>query len=280
VKKLLLSLAALVALSSGASAELVPAAVKADQRIRTVTYHKDNVVSLAGTLGVSTMIVFGEDEQIATVAMGDSVSWQAVPDKSKAFLFIKPLERDAVTNMNIVTNKRIYNFLLKAGSPSNKDMTFKLRFDYPDEIADARLLDQAKRMAAMPNFQQLKQNAANANLDYGFKGSSLNAPQNIFDDGVKTYFKFAGDVPGIFLVNPDGTESLINHRREGEVIVVDKVAAQWTLRANNEATCVFNLRAQPAESPKSIMTPIQLEIQMVGEPAPAPAETPVIKAKG
>ncbi|MPR08860.1 P-type conjugative transfer protein VirB9 [Microvirga tunisiensis] len=280
MKQLLLPLAALLALSSGASAELVPTAVRADQRIRTVTYHKDNVVSLAGTLGVSTMIVFGEDEQIATVAMGDSVSWQAVPDKSKSFLFIKPLERDAVTNMNVVTNKRIYNFLLKAGASNNKDMTFKLRFEYPDDIVDARLLEQARRMAAMPNFQQLKRNAANANLDYGFKGSRLNVPQNIFDDGVKTYFTFAGEVPGIFLVNPDGTESLINHRREGEVIVVDKVAAQWTLRANNEATCVFNLRAQPAEVPQSMMTPVQPQVQMVGEPAPAPAVAPVLKAKG
>ena len=52
-------------------AESNPRSVPADQRIRTVAFQNDNVVFLTGTMGVSTMIVFGDDERIATVAMGD-----------------------------------------------------------------------------------------------------------------------------------------------------------------------------------------------------------------
>ncbi|MFW8642746.1 hypothetical protein ACOJBO_08160 [Rhizobium beringeri] len=36
--------------------------VRADARIRTWPFQKDNVVYLAGMMGVSTMIVFNEDE--------------------------------------------------------------------------------------------------------------------------------------------------------------------------------------------------------------------------
>jgi type IV secretion system protein VirB9 len=249
-----------LAMSAGAAeAETTPHAVKADDRIRTVAFEKDNVVFLAGTMGVSTMIVFDDEETIATVAMGDSMSWQAVPDQSKHYLFIKPLERDAVTNMNVVTTKRIYNFVLRAGRPGAPGAVYKLRFVYPDKEEDARLLAKATQIAAMPNLSALKKHPELANFDYGFKGSVLNKPDNVFDDGTKTYFRFSGDVPAIFLVMPGLAETLVNYRREGDVIVVDKLAAQWTLRSGDEATCVFNLRARKAPSPARDMTLVEGE---------------------
>jgi len=242
--------------AGAANAETAPRALKADERIRSVVFEKDNVVFLEGTMGVSTMIVFDDEETIATVAMGDSLSWQAVPDQSKHYLFIKPLERDAVTNMNVVTTKRIYNFVLRTGRPGGPGAVYKLRFVYPEKDADARLLAKAKDMAAMPTLAALKQHPELINFDYGFKGSVLNKPGAVFDDGTKTYFRFAGDVPGIFLVMPGAAETLINYRREGDIIVVDQVAAQWTLRNGDEATCVFNLHAQKAPAPVKTMTPI------------------------
>ena len=238
--------------AGAASAETAPRALKADERIRTVIFEKDNVVLLAGTMGVSTMIVFDDEETIATVAMGDSISWQAVPDQSKHYLFIKPLERDAVTNMNVVTTKRIYNFVLRTGRPGGPGAVYKLRFVYPEKDEDARLLVKAKDMAAMPNLAALKQHPELINFDYGFKGSVLNKPGAVFDDGTKTYFRFAGDVPGIFLVMPGAAETLINFRREGDIIVVDQVAAQWTLRNGEEATCVFNRRLNNLHEPDGL----------------------------
>ena len=245
--------------AAAANAETAPHALRADHRIRSVVFEKDNVVFLAGTMGVSTMIVFDDEETIATVAMGDSLSWQAVPDQSKHYLFIKPLERDAVTNMNVVTTKRIYNFVLRTGRPGGPGAVYKLRFVYPDKDADARLLAKAKDMAAMPNLVALKRHPELINFDYGFKGSVLNKPGAVFDDGKKTYFRFAADVPGIFLVMPGGAETLINYRREGDIIVVDQVAAQWTLRNGDQATCVFNLHAQKAPEPVKNMTPIDAD---------------------
>ena len=112
-------------------AESNPRSVPADHRIRTVRSKDDNVVFLTGTMGVSTMIVFGDDERIATVARGDLNSWQAVPDQSKRYLFIKPLERDAATNMNVVTSRRVYNFVLRTSASAGQGTVYKLRFSYP-----------------------------------------------------------------------------------------------------------------------------------------------------
>lgn len=225
-----------------ASAEVQPQSVRADPRIRTVPFQKDNVVYLAGMMGVSTMIVFNEDEQIATVAMGDSLAWQAVPDQSKRFLFIKPLQPEAQTNMNVVTSKRVYTFFLNGAKPGNtKGAVIKLRFSYPEDSVDANLLAVARQNAAMPNIRQALANPGRINYDYGYKGAVENRPTSMFDDGTKTFFQFSGEVPAFFAVKSGGSESLVNYRREGEYIVVDKVARQWSLRAGNVVTCVFNM---------------------------------------
>ncbi|NTA59802.1 TrbG/VirB9 family P-type conjugative transfer protein [Agrobacterium tumefaciens] len=253
-RPLLFSSAFLLGLAGAVQAESLPRPVQADERIRTVPFQKDNIIYLAGMMGVSTMIVFHEDEKIATVAMGDSIAWQAVPDQSKQFLFIKPLQPDAETNMNVVTSRRVYNFMLKGAKPGNtKQAVIKLRFAYPDDVGDAKLLALARQNAAMPNVQAALANPGRLNYDYGYKGAVDNRPASMFDDGKKTFFQFSGEVPSFFAVKSDGSESLVNFRREGDYIVVDKVSRQWTLRNGSIVTCVFNLRNRPTR-PETVRT--------------------------
>ena len=255
-----------------ALAEQAPRAVIQDSRIRTVPFQRDNVVVVHGALGVSTMVAFGDDERIETVAIGDSVGWQAVPDQSKRFLFIKPLETHAVTNMNVVTRKRIYNFLLRAVD-NRASVVFKVRFTYPDVEEDQRLLALAKAKAAMPNYRALMSRPG-TNFDYSYKGQITAKPDFVFDDGIKTYFRFGGEVPAIFLVNPDRGETLVNYRREGEIIVVDKVAGQFTMRKGDETACVFNLRAESAPPPVAREADVQPQYQT--EHAPQPFWTQIL----
>jgi len=251
----------LASFSSPALAERSPLPVRADSRLRTVPFERDNVVTIWGTRGVSTIIVLGDDEKIATVALGDTVGWQAVPDQSKQFLFIKPLEPGAVTNMTVVTTrKRIYSFILRTSSGHDARVVFKVRFTYPDEEADARLLEKARELAAFPNKRNAERSSIR-NFDYSYKGSANVKPEYVFDDGAKTYFRFSGDVPGIFFVNPDRSETLINYRREGEIIVVDRTAGQWTMRNGAATACVFNMRAEMEPPLTTRETDVQPQIQ-------------------
>ena len=144
--------------------------------------------------------------------------------------------------MTVVTRKRIYSFVLRAGGGAHR-VVFKVRFTYPDDEADAKFMAKAEAMAAFPN-KRAAENSTTRNFDYSYKGHVTVKPQIVFDDGTKTYFRFSGDVPGIFLVNADRTETLVNYRREGEIVVVDKTAGQWTLRNGDDTACVFNMRAK------------------------------------
>jgi type IV secretion system protein VirB9 len=93
----------------------------------------------------------------------------------------------------------------------------------------------------MPNVRAALSDPLKVNYDYGYKGDKENKPTSVADDGTKTFFEFTGEVPGIFAVKSDGSETLVNYRREGNYIVVDKVSRQWTLRSGKVATCVFNM---------------------------------------
>lgn len=243
---------ALMGVAGAACAEQSPWAGRYDARVREVTYRPDEVVAVNGSYGVSTMIVLGEDEKIESMALGDSIAWKLEPNKAGNIIFLKPVERDAFSNLNVVTSRRIYSFILRSGFRQGKEQVFKIRFRFPDDEADAKLLAVAKERAAYPNSKQFK--VANANSDYAYKGSSLAKPVAVFDDGVKTWFRFAQDqeTPAIFAVDRERKESVVNFHKEGAYIVVDKVNFQWTMRNGEEVTCVFNRRLFNLHEPNGL----------------------------
>jgi P-type conjugative transfer protein VirB9 len=239
--RMLVVVLGLAAVSTSAFAELLPRPGSADSRMRNVVYRANDVVAIDAALGVSTMVVLADDEKIETVAVGDSVSWKVEPNKKGNVIFIKPIEANAETNMNVVSDKRVYSFILRTKPDGSKDQTFVVKFTYSDN--DERLMAAARQMANTPNFDNLDLN--NANTDYQFRGDAGLRPTIVFDDGVKTWFKFSGSLPAIFAVEAGGVETLVNHRREGEYIVVDKVTRQWMIRRGLEATCLYNMRVPP-----------------------------------
>jgi type IV secretion system protein VirB9 len=240
---------------SAAQAAETPSAGRLDPRVTSVVYQPNNVVRVFATYGISTMIIFDEDEKFETIAVGDSDSWDVVPTDKGNILFVKPKAKNAATNMNVVTTKRIYYLELGDFAPEDNKKVFGIRFVYPDKDLNASLRKEAEARAAYPNIAGIDK--ANVNIDYSFSGDPGLKPMMIFDDGKKTYLKFGAKVPAIFAVNADFTETLRNFRREGDYIVVDGTATQYTLRDGNQWTCIFNLRKPDFGAPDpAVMGPV------------------------
>lgn len=238
-----------------ARAELVAQPGRYDPRIRTVPYSSEQVFEVTGTYGMVTMILFGKDEEITQVVAGDTVSWQILTSADRRSLTLKPMEKDAATNMSVVTTKRTYSFeLLVNDSKSQRNQTYKLRFSYPEDAGMkgmAELWRQAQEAQKNPNIKNIRRDKVN--YDYGFKGDPGAKPVWVFDDGIKTFMKFSGDTPAIFVVDKKRRESLVNYRREQDYVVIDAVSRQWTLRFGTETeTCLFNLRTGLADEPPPI----------------------------
>ncbi|HCL67752.1 MAG TPA: conjugal transfer protein [Rhizobium sp.] len=232
------SLLALAALALLATATASPAA---DPRIRYITFNNNAVVTVPAGLGVSTMIQLGSSEVIETISAGDTASWSIVPKKGSGILFVKPLRENAETNVNIVTNQRVYALLLKGSAAADLRAAFQVRFKYPDEDVNARLLAAAQESAKNPLLKDLDPNRLN--YDYVFKGDTSLKPRVAFDDGTHMYLEFPGDIPAIFVVEGKRQESLVNLRTQGKYVVVDKIAAQFTLRAGDKWLCLYNRQA-------------------------------------
>ncbi|WP_261332498.1 TrbG/VirB9 family P-type conjugative transfer protein [Rhizobium leguminosarum] len=241
--------------TSSAQAELIARPGRLDPRVRTLPYSAEQVFVVTGTYGMVTTILFGADEEITQVVAGDTVSWQILTSADRRSLTLKPMEKNAPTNLSVVTTKRTYSFDLEVNdSKAIQNQTFKLQFMYPEDVGlkgTAELWKQAQDAERNPNIKNIRRDKVN--YDYGFKGSDAAKPLWVFDDGLKTFMKFTGDVPAIFIVDNKRRESLVNYRREADYIVIDTVSRQWTLRYGTEnETCLFNLRTTPADVPAPI----------------------------
>ena len=229
--------------SSPAIAERIPRSGKADARIKTLTYHENDVYRLRGAYGYTTTIEFSEKEQIETISLGDSEAWQVIPGSRKNLIYIKPLEQNAETNMTVLTSKRIYTFELaaaKASSPKAGDLTFRVKFRYPEEET-LELANFGSKAAGRYDPMQ-GADASNWNFDYSYAGPNSLRPKRVYDDGTFTYFEFKkpGMTPAIFSVDEEGNESIVNYNTEGSYMIVNSVGQQFTLRDGNAATCIFN----------------------------------------
>lgn len=235
MRKSLLALAAISLLATATTS------TAADPRIRYITFNNNAVVTVPAGLGVSTMIQLGSSEVIETISAGDTASWSILPKKGSGILFVKPMRDNAETNVNIVTNQRVYALLLKGSAAADLRAAFQVRFKYPDEDVNARLLAAAQKSAKDPLLKDL--DPSRLNYDYVFRGDTSLKPRVAFDDGTHMYLEFPDEIPAIFVVEGKRQESLVNLRTQGKYVVVDKIAAQFTLRAGDKWLCLYNRQA-------------------------------------
>lgn len=224
-----------------------PIAYVTDARIKHVTYQENNVIPIHGTPFTATQVVFGKEEVVIDKMGGDSAVWmvrevEGIPN----MVFIKPTQLGSNSNMTIVTNKHSYYFHLisrKTLDLHQKDQTYAIKFIYPEEEA-ARLKENALRASkAQHEVINPQKNPEAYNWNYRFSGNAQLTPAHVFDDGTFTYFELSKNqaVPAIFAVDDQqGKESVVNTRRQGNYLVVQRIAPQFTLRSGGTVTSVFN----------------------------------------
>jgi type IV secretion system protein VirB9 len=232
-------------------AESTPAAGRYDGRMKQIAYNRNDVFKVVGHYGYSTDIEFGTDESVQNIAIGDSLAWEVAPASNH--LFVKPREDNAVTNMTVITNKRVYQFALDArrgGTPRDHAMYFQVRFTFPDEEA-ARKRGEQEDLVARSHALRMQSalNTANlpANWNYYACGTRILRPTEVYDDGRFTFLRFPGaqEIPAIFTINADGSESIVNGAMKGDQYVIQVTAPRFVLRRGNAVACVENRSFNP-----------------------------------
>jgi type IV secretion system protein VirB9 len=223
-----------------------------DPRIREFMYDPDAIVAIRGQLGYEMTIEFEADERIENVSIGDSLSWQVTPNRKATLLFLKPMQKASATSMTVVTNERIYSFLLTAvdsRNPNDPNTMLRLRFLYPEPPEPPPAPSPSPPPAPPPPRPQ------DFNFDYELKGQKNLHPVRVFDDGHVTYFQFdsRNAAPAVFVIAEDGKEELANTRVSGDYTITDFVSETFILRYGKSQAEVknraWNKRPKPAPAP-------------------------------
>lgn len=249
------ALAAALMLPVVGMATEVPKPGELDARIKHVVYNSRDVVKIVGHYGYSTHILFSPSETVENVALGDSMAWEVAPIGHH--LFVKPRTKKATTNMTVLTNKHVYNFILtadKATKPSSDELYFQVAFKYPAAKAKRKHVA-AKLEERLHRAKATKQLLANAghqadNWNYVGCGTEAIMPNFVWDDGVYTYMQFnpGRRMPAVFVVDGidgHGGESLVNTHVDHNTIVIHRTAPKFVLRLGEAVACVTNRAYDP-----------------------------------
>lgn len=77
----------------------IPTSAQQDNRVRFVNYQPYNITRIVGTIRSSVQVEFAPDEEIAHVALGNTVAWEVAP--AGHILFLKPRENQPATNISV-----------------------------------------------------------------------------------------------------------------------------------------------------------------------------------
>ncbi|MBK1613045.1 type IV secretion system protein VirB9 [Rubrivivax gelatinosus] len=240
----------------------LPAAA-ADARLRTVVYDPGAVVTVPVRRGVLTHVVLADDESIRQVGAGlggdcskAESTWCIVAEAGDRNIFVKAKSQArAANNLAVVTDRRVhaFRFVVLADNDARQPV-FRIRVALPAPARSDRATGGAESaLAALPEppppteivRERLAAAPAVTNTAYAIaerRASDDIVPTLVFDDGRFTYLRFPGnrEVPAVFHVLGDGSETLVNTRMEGDLLVVDRVSRRLMLRAGTAVVGVWN----------------------------------------
>lgn len=222
--------AAMLALPAvGLHAETRSTSLGVDPRIREYSYHPNTVYRLDVYMKFITSLQFASGEEVKSIQVGDSASWEIIRLSRGDVLSVKPLIAGAYTNMTVHTDRRIYTFELRArtakvGSP---EIPYRVSFRYPE--------DERKRRAAQAEIA-----ARPKDYNYFAAGPRSIRPARVYDDGRNTYFFFRNGRPrpAVFRVDERGRESVVNVTQTKDGFAVASTSERWTLRLGDRELCI------------------------------------------
>jgi type IV secretion system protein VirB9 len=225
-------------IAAPAAAQVQPYPGNGDPHLQRVDYNSGQIVQLKSAPGYQLMVELSPDEEVRSVALGDSGSWTVSASKDGDRLFLKPTQASGDTNMTVVTSVRVYNFELQALSQASPDMPYTIEFQYPApraRPADGEYVDVSA--------------AARRLSKYRISGDRQLRPRSVSDDGQHTFISWSRDapIPAVYAVDRSGAEVLVNGMMgTDDVYVVDGAPQVLTFRIDSKMASARRIASRKA----------------------------------
>ena len=242
-----------------------------DPRLREVWYDPQAVVTILVKRGIVTHVVLDPGEAITDVGSGlgadcskPDASWCIAAQPGGRHIFVKPKSTASTpNNLAVVTDRRTHSFrFIVLADGDARQPVYRLAVRAPAVRVAVPLAGRATELVAPTPIALLAPEPALAspaeliaerlaaapelaNSNYAIaegKDSQDIVPTLVFDDGRFTYLRFPNnrEVPAVFHVLGDGSETVVNARMEGDLLVVDRVSRRLMLRAGSAVVGVWN----------------------------------------
>jgi type IV secretion system protein VirB9 len=263
---------------SGASspAAEIPEPGEGDQRVRYVTYQRDEVTRVTVRRGIVTRIVLGDDEHIVIAGSGfladcakPETEWCIRADVGSNQVWVKPKDHATHNNLEIRTDKRDYSLEFTVagdhrigrkqstgqGQHGKDEPMYRVIFRHPLVPSNPAALTAMQASAHRAKQARDKADLLAERLDaftpeprnwsYSMEvlpGGDDIAPALVFDDGRFTYFLFPPnrEIPAVFFFSPLGEETRINFHMEKDLAVVQRMGRRFVLRLGDAVVGIWN----------------------------------------
>ncbi len=171
-----------------------------------------------------------QGEAVNSIVLGDSARWQVdivhvgdAEDITTPHVVFKPVDAGLETSAVITTDRRAYHVKLKSRKQGHTPYS---GFLYMNEIRNHLASAQRKIEKKEANLQEA---ARFHQLDFSYvvEGDVKWKPQQVYNDGVKTYIRMPGRVAQgempVLLVETSSGEALVNYRIRSNTYVVDQL---------------------------------------------------------
>jgi len=193
--------------------------------------------------------------------------WNTIDGLSVQLIMLKPLETGLTTNMILVTNQRIYQFVLTSTRDSYMPM---VKFRYP--LANNRFIT-AETIRQETDRREITGNGDFLSYNYRIvSGWTLTGwfkpewnPVEAWDDGHKTYLRLPRGVlqkeyPTVF----EKSKYIINYRVNENIMILDKLITGITLRLNGKRVKIIKNKG----TPKDINRYVKDKVEVMGDMPP------------
>ncbi|KRW97516.1 TrbG/VirB9 family P-type conjugative transfer protein [Paracoccus sp. MKU1] len=225
------ALALILAMPGLALAEARPQAGSRDSRVTYANYVSGQVYHVQTRVRNVTLIELGDGENIQSIAIGDSESFQIDKLEGANVFTVKPVVEGASTNMTVETDRRFY--FMQVTETARGTPSWSVKFSVPGSGRSTRRASSAAAEASA-TLPRMRYSVSTRSTGAEF------APVGVSDDGTKTFFKIpaGAPMPSVFRADAKGQEYTVNTTTNGTIITVAGRSERWVLRYGDSYVCV------------------------------------------
>ena len=223
--------AAILSLSGHAAAQQIATPVNGDTRLVTFDFDPDVTYLVLTRPKSVTDIMLAPGEKVVSLVSGDTVNFTFQVSATREHIFIKPKFEGMTTSVSLETSKATYQFILRSVGETakwhqrvtwnNTDMVLM------DVAASQSPVSVGSRGAPVPRSEQASPPDGGLpidrlNFNYLTTGDEQIKPSEVFDDGLRTYFRMPSgmqEMPALFGVK-DKEASLVNYTVKNDFVAL------------------------------------------------------------